>query len=131
MKIGLRQWVASGSPWIWLNGAAVAVCVFMVIGILLLIAVRGLGHFWPSDILLAQYQIKDRTSRIIGEIVDREQVDAQQLRDAGFVIANQVDSLPRLLLKVGNRDVTGTDFIWVLEEQLRQIRKRSCLLSDS
>ena len=122
MKIGLRQWVASGSPWIWLNGAAVAVCVFMVIGILLLIAVRGLGHFWPSDILLAQYQIKDRTSRIIGEIVDREQVDAQQLRDAGFVIANQVDSLPRLLLKVGNRDVTGTDFIWVLEEQLRQIQ---------
>jgi phosphate transport system permease protein len=122
MKIGLRQWVASGSPWIWLNGAAVAVCVFMVIGILLLIAVRGLGHFWPSDILLAQYQIKDRSSRIIGEIVDREQVDAQQLRDAGFVIENQIDSLPRVLLKVGNRDVTGTDFIWVLGEQLRQIQ---------
>ena len=39
MRIGARQWFASGLPWIWLNGAAVAINVIMVVGLLGLIAV--------------------------------------------------------------------------------------------
>jgi phosphate transport system permease protein len=122
MKITVKQWFASGSPWIWLNGGAVAICVVMVASLLLLIAMRGLSHFWPSDILLAQYQSKDGSSNLIGEITDRERVDAQQLRNAGFDIAEQQDTVIRLLLKVGNRDVNGSDFLWVLEDQLRQVQ---------
>ncbi|HEY8940721.1 MAG TPA: phosphate ABC transporter, permease protein PstA, partial [Cellvibrio sp.] len=45
------SWFSSGSPWIWLNGGAVAICMLMVLGLLGLIAVRGFGHFWPADIL--------------------------------------------------------------------------------
>ena len=40
----------SGTPWVWLNAAAVSISMVMVIGLLILIAVRGLGHFWPKTI---------------------------------------------------------------------------------
>ena len=55
------SWFSSGSPWIWLNGGAVALCMIMVIGLLGLIAVRGFGHFWPADIL--QTSIVDRSGQ--------------------------------------------------------------------
>ena len=46
----LRFWFKSGSPWIWLNAGAVSVSMSIVIGLLLLIALRGFGHFWPGDV---------------------------------------------------------------------------------
>ena len=58
MRIGLKQWFSSGLPWIWLNGAAVSINIIMVVGVLALIAVRGLGHFWPAPILQAQVQVQ-------------------------------------------------------------------------
>ena len=56
MKISIKKWFESGSPWVWIYGSAVAISIIMVTGLLLLIGVRGLGHFWPSDVLQAQYQ---------------------------------------------------------------------------
>ena len=41
--------------WIWLNAAAVGLCLCTLTGLLLLIAVRGLGHFWPADLQLYVY----------------------------------------------------------------------------
>ena len=40
------EWFHSGSPWVWLNAGAVAISLVLVLGLLGLIAVRGLGHFW-------------------------------------------------------------------------------------
>jgi phosphate transport system permease protein len=51
----LREYFKSGEAWVWLNAGAVAISLIMVIGILGLIAVRGLSHFWPADVLQAQY----------------------------------------------------------------------------
>jgi len=63
-------WFNSGLPWIWLNGGAIALSIVMVLGLLLLIAVRGLGHFWPADIVQFEYRNKDGKSEIImGELV--------------------------------------------------------------
>jgi len=45
MNPGIRQWIASGAPWVWLNAAAVSACILLVAGLLALIAWRGLGHF--------------------------------------------------------------------------------------
>ena len=53
-KASVSNWFKSGDPWVWLNAGAVAISVIMVIGLLLLIAVRGLGHFWPADIVEAK-----------------------------------------------------------------------------
>ncbi|MEQ8803360.1 MAG: hypothetical protein RLP45_15080, partial [Haliea sp.] len=48
---GVKSWLRSGEPLIWLNGAAVSISVIAVVGLLLLLAVRGLSHFWPADVL--------------------------------------------------------------------------------
>ena len=53
MKV--REYFKSGDAWVWLNAGAVAISLIMVAGILGLIAVRGLGHFWPADVMQAQY----------------------------------------------------------------------------
>ncbi|WP_293266892.1 phosphate ABC transporter permease PstA [Neptunomonas sp.] len=118
MRVSFTEWTKSGSPWVWLNAGAVAICVIMVVGLLSLIAVRGLGHFWPADIQQATYSLNGEKSRVIGEIVESEQVPAEQLRDAGVIVPEGTLMMRRDLMKIGNRDVTGTDFTWVLDDNL-------------
>ncbi|MGY8871921.1 MAG: phosphate ABC transporter permease PstA [Pseudomonadales bacterium] len=118
MRVSFTEWTKSGSPWVWLNAGAVAICVIMVVGLLSLIAVRGLGHFWPADIQQATYSLNGAKSRVIGEIVESEQVPAEQLRDAGVIVPEGTLMMRRDLMKIGNRDVTGTDFTWVLDNNL-------------
>ena len=120
MRISFTEWTKSGSPWVWLNAGAVTICVIMVIGLLSLIAVRGLGHFWPADILQAKYTLNDNQSIVIGEIVESEQVPAEQLRDAGVIVPDGTKMMRRDLMKIGNRDVGGTDFTWVLDNNLSE-----------
>ncbi|WP_028468164.1 phosphate ABC transporter permease PstA [Neptunomonas japonica] len=120
MKVSFTEWTKSGSPWVWLNAGAVAICVIMVVGLLSLIAVRGLGHFWPADIQQATYSLNGEKSRVIGEIVESEQVPAEQLRDAGVIVPEGTLMMRRDLMKIGNRDVTGTDFTWVLDNNLSE-----------
>ena len=84
MTVDLRQWLNSGAPWIWINAAAVAASLIMVVGLLLLIAWNGLGHFWPATVWEIQYQAADGgPHRLIGEIRASEQIAAERLRDAG------------------------------------------------
>ncbi|WP_439332520.1 hypothetical protein, partial [Pseudomonas viridiflava] len=42
-KNSLNAWFKSGSPGIWMSGGAVSIAVIMTIGLLLVIAFRGLG----------------------------------------------------------------------------------------
>jgi phosphate transport system permease protein len=121
MKTSLTSWTKSGSPWIWLNAGAVAICVIMVVSLIGLIAVRGLAHFWPADVIQATYTQNNNSRSIIGEIVQREQVSATQLRDAGIKVAQGIQSLERKLLKTGNRDIGGIDFTWVLDKNLSNV----------
>ena len=110
------DWFKSGSPWIWLNGGAVAICMVMVVGLLGLIAVRGFGHFWPADIL--QTSIIDREGArhiVMGEDVRAEIIPAAVARDGGYTVADDVELITRHLFKLGNRDVNGRDFVWFLE----------------
>lgn len=115
MNVSVKDWFKSGSPWIWLNAGAVALCVIMVVGLLGLIAVRGLGHFWPANVHVTEYQTRSGDNRVIlGEIVDERMVPATQLISAGYTVPENMEYIPRQLLKVGNRDVYGQDFQWVL-----------------
>ncbi|MGB0466043.1 MAG: phosphate ABC transporter permease PstA [Pontibacterium sp.] len=118
MRVSLKDWSKSGDPWIWLNAGAVAICLIMVIGLLSLIAVRGLVHFWPADVHQATYTENGNSIRIAGEQVDIESVPAEQLRDSGVAVPEGTEFMQRHLLKIGNRDVGGSDFIWVLEDFL-------------
>ncbi|MDH5178620.1 MAG: phosphate ABC transporter permease PstA [Gammaproteobacteria bacterium] len=115
----MREWFKSGTPWIWLNAAAVSASLIIVFGLLLLIAVRGLGHFWPADVVQAQYsRIGSQPERVIGELVETEVVSLANLRTAGFELDSKEKFINRHLLKTGNRDVLGSDFRWVVDPYL-------------
>lgn len=119
MRVSLKDWTQKGSPWIWLNAGAVAISLIMVVGLLGLIAVKGLIHFWPHAVLEADHLAADGTrSVVIGEVVETEDVTAEQLRTAGVRVPEGVDFLSRDLLKIGNRDISGFDFRWVLDRDL-------------
>jgi phosphate transport system permease protein len=110
----IRLWFKSGVPWIWLNAAAVSICIIMVLGVLGLVAVRGAGHFWPSQVTQFNYQEEGKPSRIIiGEKVDTSITPALMAKSTGHIMADDEDTLVQYLIKTGNRDITGTDFMWI------------------
>jgi len=109
-------WFKSGSPWIWLNGGAVTLCMLMVVGLVGLIAVRGFSHFWPADIL--QTSVTDNSGKqhiILAEEVRSEVIPAAVARDNGYTIDTDRELITRYLMKLGNRDITSRDFMWFLE----------------
>lgn len=121
MSHDLKKWFDTGTPWIWLNASAVSISIIMVVGLLLLILVRGMGHFWPSAIIEADY-IEDNGQeiRLAGEIHTTETVPAARLRSAGISLDDQsATEFTRHLLKVGNRDISGRDFRWVLDYRMK------------
>ncbi len=119
MRVSFKKWFKDGDPWVWLNAGAVAISLLMVFSLLLLIASRGLVHFWAHDVLEAELQIADSPKKIVmGEMVDTESVPAIQLKEAGYPVPDDVEFMDRHLLKMGNRDVHGSDFRWVLDSIL-------------
>jgi phosphate transport system permease protein len=123
MMKDIREWFRSGSPWVWLNAGAVTASIVMVAALLILIAVRGLGHFWAKSVFEADYVEPDGSViRLIGEVHDEEIVPAERLREAGIEVAEGVDSVQRFLVKTGNRDTGGLDFRWALEPSIKDKR---------
>ena len=120
-KQTVKGWFKSGDPWVWVNAAAVSISIIAVVGLLGLIAVKGLSHFWPKPIIQASYQIEgmSQPQLIQGEIVETANVPAQQLIDAGFKVDPAKRFYDRSLIKVGNRDVFGADFAWFLKDGLK------------
>jgi len=121
MQITFKDWVKSGSPFIWLNAGAVAISIIMVLGLVGFIASKGLVHFWPAAIVQASYTLPGNASvKIVGQVTDSEMVKAEQLEAIGLKTPNGAPEAQRLLLKVGNRDVYGGDFRWVLDHHLTE-----------
>lgn len=120
----MKTWIKSGAPWIWMNAAAVSASLIMVAGLLGLIALRGLGHFWPADVVEMDYLAADgQVVRLIGELGAHEDVPRERLAAAGVRLPEgDAPMLRRHLLKTGNRDVTGMDFMWVLEHDIQARR---------
>jgi len=123
MTTDIRQWASSGAPWIWLTAAAVAASLAMVLGLLLLIAVHGLSHFWPSPVWEFQYRSAGGdVQQLVGQIRETERISASQLRDAGETVDEDVDGMvERQLLKTGNRDISGLDFRWILSAAVSEL----------
>jgi len=104
----MKNWWKSGDPWIWLTAASVTISIVTVAALLILIAARGLGHFWPTPVMEADYTDPNgQTIRLIGEIHDEEVV----LRKTGVSVEG--DWVTSYLIKTGNRDLLGLDFRWV------------------
>ena len=115
----MRAWFKTGTPWIWLNAGAIALCLVMVIGVLGLIAVQGGSHFWPADLQRVEAVQADGSKKtLLAEHVRTEQVSAITLKDSGVALPDNAESYARHLLKLGNRDVYGRDFAWFLDHDL-------------
>lgn len=107
----VQRWIQSGAPYIWLNAAAVSICLIMVIGLVLFIAWRGLGHFWPAAVIEFRHIDESGVAQtVIGEIADQETV--LQASHGQDDTQPEPRYLTRILIKTGNRDYLGTDFHW-------------------
>jgi len=116
---GMRAYVQSGTPWVWLTGAAIATSVIIVVALLFLIAARGMPYFWPANVVVAEYRDPaHETVRVMAEIVEIEAVTTARLKSAGLAVDAKQPFYDRLLIKVGNRDQFGADFRNLLSDWL-------------
>lgn len=117
MKAKIKKWFDSGTPFVWLNAGAVSISVIMVVGLIALIAVRGLGHFWPADVAVFDYYSDPSSEAVtlMGEIVDEETVSRSRAGNPAY----EGETIIRDLIKTGNRDVSGLDFRWILNAGIK------------
>jgi len=125
-KKKFNKWLHDGTPFIWLNAGAVSISIVMVIGLLFVLAVRGMSHFWPHDVAQAIYNPpvafgERQATQLIGEYVEAEDVTAIQLTSSGIPVDESQEFYRRQLMKFGNRDLNGADFGWVLTDYLSDI----------
>jgi phosphate transport system permease protein len=72
----------------------------MIAGLLVLILVNGFGYFWPAD--LVELTLKDG-KHVIGQL-------------AGEEVSPK--GIPRIRIKIGNRDLYGLDYRWIDTDQI-------------
>ncbi|MGH9366794.1 MAG: phosphate ABC transporter permease PstA [Thermoanaerobaculia bacterium] len=91
----------SGAVFIWMTGAALAASLVMIVGIVLLVASRGLVVFWPRP--LALLTLEDGKKYVVEEL-SRERMPA-----------TPEDPTPgeRVQVRLANRDLYGLDFRWI------------------
>jgi len=117
--MSIKEWFKSGSPWVWLNAAAVSTCIILVIGLLLLVAVRGMGHFWPADVVEYSYVEGEKRTLVVGELVDSSVMSAKMAKESGYKLKDNAETLVQHLIKTGNRDISGMDFRWIQQQNIQ------------
>ncbi len=119
-SVSMRDWWKSGAPWIWLNASAVSVTLIFVICLLGMIGWQGMSFFWPSRVVQASYQQPGQeVIPILGEFASSEDVVTARLIASGLELDPKRETYTRHLIKVGNRDLTGSDFKYVIEDWLQ------------
>ncbi|VAW62102.1 Phosphate transport system permease protein PstA (TC 3.A.1.7.1) [hydrothermal vent metagenome] len=119
-----RQWFKSGTPWIWMNAGAISIALVAVFGLLLLIMVRGMSHFWPADVDMFYFEDEQNKTTVIAQIIEEETVAAGSVPG----IDKSAGAITRYLVKTGNRDVFGSDFRWVFELGLKKRTQPEALM---
>ena len=104
----MRDFWKSGDPFIWLTGAMLALSLLMVVGLVGLVMANGLGFFWPRA--TERFVLDDGTA-VVGEVSEREAIPAP-----GAPLGTAVQY--RLQVKRGNRDLFGSDFVWIDETKI-------------
>ncbi len=124
-KSSVRTWLSSGELWIWMNAAAVGISIAAVGGLLALIAVRGLAHFWPADIAEIQYLTANGQPAVaVGEMIESESLILTQYRDStgdATEFPEAQETVHRWLVKTGNRRQDPPDFEWLYEHRMEEI----------
>ena len=96
----------TGRALTWLCGGALALNLLLILGLLVLLAYNGGGTFWPKPLTLLTLA---GGSKVLGEIERRESIPGE---------GGAPSPGSRIQLKVGNRDLSGADFLWVDESKI-------------
>jgi len=92
-----------GLPGTWTTALATVFVLILLAGLVWIVTVNAIGWFWPARVV--EVRVDDGTV-LVGEKVGREEVHGTAGEDV------------RVQLKVGNRDLTGRDFVWVDEQRI-------------
>lgn len=111
----MKAWFNKGEHWVWFSASAVSVAVVLVFGLLMLIAIRGLSHFWPHEVYNFEIAAtaQSQSEVVTGEIHNTRIKEFDNPEMPGFQIKE-----PQLLIKTGNRDLYGLDFRWISEKDI-------------
>jgi phosphate transport system permease protein len=120
-----QVWLRDGTPWIWFNAGAVTISVLMLFGLLVILGVNGLSHFWPRDVMRAVYTLPtadgiEEPVEIIGEIISSEKTESARLQGSGLLLNADQEILQRQLIRFGNRDLGSADFGWIFPQYLSE-----------
>jgi phosphate transport system permease protein len=115
----VSHYVRSGQPYVWITAAAIATSIIITVALLALTMVRGMGHFWPADLMQARYEQPGQTPQpLLAEVRSVEDVTSARLLSAGLPVDEGRDLYERMLIKVGNRDLLGVDFRYIVSDWL-------------
>lgn len=129
VSYNLKDWWKSGAPWIWLNAGAVSASIVIVFGLLLLIAIRGMGHFWVSDIQQITYGDEIQQTRLVGELIESEFISRERFNESGLGDdSGKKTDIKRWLLKTGNREQTSADFRWINDHEIQNMEQPEHLI---
>lgn len=99
-----------GDPYILSTALGLILSLSMVMWMIFIILIKGLGLFWPSDLI----EVKLKTGeKYLGEL--REYSTSISLDPSGKQLEKK-----EIQLKIGNRDLYGRDFVWILESDISQ-----------
>ncbi|HKY33295.1 MAG TPA: phosphate ABC transporter permease PstA [Candidatus Polarisedimenticolia bacterium] len=112
---------AGGEPFVWLTGAGLAAAGLMILALLTLILAQGAATFWPRP--LVELRLRDGRT-LLGEITRTERYRPGEEELAALPPERQTAIVrsggfsTRRLLRVGNYDLYGEDFVWVPAHQV-------------
>jgi phosphate transport system permease protein len=122
--------LAHGQPMVWLNGGALAICLCMILGLLVLVVGQGLSTFWPVAVLEI-HTVGGK--RYLGEVIREEKYRPEASAFAAFppedkvraeaLLAQNEGWSKRRLLRTANFDLTQTHHHWVSDFEVKEERE--------
>lgn len=104
----MKRWRRGEGGWPWLAAGSVALSLLMVAALLTLLGVRGLAHFWPSEVELVT-------------LTDGSRFAGQRVRHVEINGETRAEAQTQVLYLTGNRDLDGQYWRWV---DARRIERR-------
>ncbi|MBM9536557.1 phosphate ABC transporter permease PstA [Desulfobulbus alkaliphilus] len=111
---------AHGQPMVWLAGGMLAICVVMIIGLVILVTVRGMATFWPGPMVsfvLADGKVVSGEITRTGSYLPRPELIAalpEEFRSKAKSLLAENDGISqRELVRTGNFELDGDHFSWV------------------
>jgi phosphate transport system permease protein len=117
--VDTRSFWSRGIPFIWGTSSTVILALLLLVGMLGLIVVKGLSHFWPRE--LVHITLTDG-QQFLGQAMEHE-------APAGAVAEPGQSQVRRTKYKIGNRDVYGLDFKWIPDTGVAEISRPEDALS--